>query len=124
MNQINPWFLTSKRLHLTLTLLPCATIMVAVAGNVLPVKADTTRACSEYRLVRDRSDNEVPLLPGASIAHCARFYQTEHQYNTEDLPSENSRAGHSDTDNPMQMDSTVHTPASTETGPEPSTPNQ
>lgn len=124
MKRINVRLRIFKKPHFTLTLLPLATVILAVSGSISPATADTTRTCSEYEIVRDRSDNEVPLLPRASIAHCARFYQTEHQYDTEDLPSETSGSERSNTNNSMQIDSTVDTPSGSEAVPEPSTPNQ
>jgi hypothetical protein len=79
MRQVNRWLRQSSKMRFALALLPLATVSAVLTATAHTVRADETRVCQDYGVVRDRSDYEAPLLPRQSVAHCARSYQTLYQ---------------------------------------------
>lgn len=71
---MNCLFHSSSIVKLAFALLPATAGLVISTMSV--AQADQTRVCENYGVVRDRSDNEAPLLPRSSVGHCARSYQT------------------------------------------------
>lgn len=89
-NRIDRRLRQFNHMRLALVLLPVAAVGTALAGTVLPARADTIRECSNYGVVRDRNDFEAPLLPKYSVANCARNYQTLDQTYRVVTPTETS----------------------------------
>lgn len=74
MTLVHRSFHSTSIVKLAFTLLPITAGLVISTMSV--AQADQARVCENYGVVRDRSDNEAPILPRSSVGHCARSYQT------------------------------------------------